>query len=173
MTTAGIEDLCEEADVPNGEQVDGQSSRNYFYCVWGKTNYESCPTGTVFDPFSEACQIPYHVREASTALTAGQAHLSVLPLGVSNLNATLTYSVGSSTSPVMNAPIYFTSQNGTHLCIGWTNGLGHASCNASGLLGTVDQLLRGYTATYGGNGYNNSHMSTLKEAGGHGTVSLL
>jgi len=79
-----------------------------------------------------------------TALRAGTATLSVLPLGVAGLKATLT----SSGTPLPGQTIAFTATDGTPLCTAVTGADGRATCNsAPGLPTTLGVLCKGYTAT--------------------------
>lgn len=103
------------------------------------------------------------IQQAPTTLTAGNGHLSLLPLGVTGLNATLT----SNGTPVAGQTIAFTADDGTPLCQAVTDANGHASCNAvPPILTTVGVLLGGYQASFAGNIY-------LKSSSAHGSLELL
>lgn len=163
--------LC--SNTGPGEYPNGQDSTSFIRCEQGLPHVKQCPlnvdgTRLVFNTMLRVCD-PVPPSPVSTTLTAGGATVSLLPLGVQNLNATLTYSAGT---PVMNGTITFISKNGRVLCSATTDGNGHASCDASGLLSTVDELLRGYTAIYSGNAAAGS-PATFSSSTGHGTVSLL
>jgi YVTN family beta-propeller protein len=98
-----------------------------------------------------------------TTLTAGAAHLSLLPLGVTGLNATLS----SNGTPLAGQTIVFTANDGTPLCRAVTNASGHATCNAvPPILATVTVLLGGYQATFAGSVY-------YKPSAAHGSFQLL
>jgi YVTN family beta-propeller protein len=98
-----------------------------------------------------------------TTLTAGPGHLSLLPLGVTGLNATLT----SNGTPLAGQTIDFTATGGTPLCQAVTNASGYATCNAiPPILATVSVLLGGYNATFAGTVY-------YKPSSAHGPLQLL
>jgi YVTN family beta-propeller protein len=98
-----------------------------------------------------------------TTLTAGNGHLSLLPLGVTGLNATLT----SNGTPLAGQTIAFTANDGTPLCQAVTNASGYATCNAvPPILTTVGVLLGGYQATFAGSVYD-------KPSSAHGSLRLL
>lgn len=85
-----------------------------------------------------------------TALTAGTATLTRLPLGESDLNATLT----GDGVPIAGQKITFTDTTGEFLCGATTDNAGRAACSTSpGLLDSVGVLLGGYTATFAGSTY--------------------
>ena len=103
------------------------------------------------------------IKPAPTALSAGTAYLTLLPLGESNLNATLT----SNGAPVSGQTIRFTDTSGEYLCSATTDEHGRASCNtAPGLLDSVGVLLGGYKATFAG---SRSYLPSWA----HGNTALL
>jgi hypothetical protein len=103
------------------------------------------------------------IAQDPTTLTAGTGHLSLLPLGATGLNATLT----SNGTPLAGQTIVFTADDGTRLCQAVTNASGHAACNAvPPILTTVAVLLGGYEATFAGSIY-------YKPSSAHGSLALL
>ncbi|WP_328296445.1 carbohydrate-binding module family 14 protein [Streptomyces sp. NBC_00435] len=147
---------------------DGTEPASFHQCQPGHLPVvKTCPETTLFDPSTQVCDWPHKIELAATAVKAGTAQLSVLPLGVSNLNATVTWDGLA----VPNALVTFTSASGKVLCTAHTDYSGRAACDAGGLLSTVDQLLRGYTATYTGN--TSDGGQTLAGSTGKGTIVLL
>ena len=103
------------------------------------------------------------IQPAPTTLTAGPGHLSLLPLGVTGLNATLT----SNGTPLAGQTIAFTADDGTPLCHAVTNASGVATCDAvPPILTTVGVLLGGYQATFAGSVF-------FKPSSAHGTLKVL
>jgi YVTN family beta-propeller protein len=103
------------------------------------------------------------IKPVATALSAGTAYLTLLPLGEGGLNATLT----AGGAPLAGQTITFTDVNGWPLCHATTNAKGRAVCDtAPGLLDTVGVLLSGYRASYAGN-------QNYLPSSAHGNTALL
>ncbi|MFI5868207.1 carbohydrate-binding module family 14 protein [Streptomyces sp. NPDC051546] len=150
---------------------DGSDATKFIQCDTGNQPVvKTCPEGTAFNAPQELCDWPQDAQSA-TRVTAGTARLSVLPLGVTGLKATVAFETGGGFLGLQNAKVTFTSAAGSVLCTAVTDGAGHASCDATGLLATVDQLLRGYTATYTGTTLDGTPI--LTGSTGKGTITLL
>ncbi|MFD3760866.1 carbohydrate-binding module family 14 protein [Streptomyces sp. NPDC058622] len=172
VAVAGFAAPAQAAAPPGGCNTtrllpDGGDPGVFYQCDADLTPVtKHCPQGTTFDPLRMVCG--WELEELiPTTVKAGTAKLSVLPLGVSNLNATVTTNGWG----LYNALVTFTSASGKVLCTARTDIFGQASCDAGGLLSTVDQLLRGYTATYTGNAKDG--LQALAGSTGKGTIVLL
>ncbi|MFD3701306.1 carbohydrate-binding module family 14 protein [Streptomyces sp. NPDC058646] len=133
----------------------------------GAPMVKTCPEGTAFKAAEQLCDFPQDAG-LSTAAKAGTAKLSVLPLGVTDLNADITYNdLSFGVTGLPYAKVTFTSAAGKTLCTATADLQGHATCDAGGLLSTVDQLLRGYT------GADRDGDSLITGSTAKGTIVLL
>ncbi|CAM5331651.1 hypothetical protein SAVIM338S_00929 [Streptomyces avidinii] len=140
----------------------------------------SCPEGLWFNEegrpgpvcdWPDGGNIYSHAPTGATTLTTSPARLQKLPLKVVGLKATLK-------TGLIGVPITFKSKTGKVLCTATTESVNYysntvgapsvATCDStSGLLGTVNDLLLGYTATFAGrDGHFNASTAS-------GTVNLL
>ncbi|MER8047806.1 carbohydrate-binding module family 14 protein [Streptomyces sp. NPDC094032] len=165
------------ACVDDDNYGNGSNINGFFRCMSGRGVAMDCPkldqagNRLAFNVDSQVCDWPWVVGATPTKVTAGNAKLRALPLpiGIQGLNAQVT--AGTTDRPVINALVTFTTQGGQQLCTARTDDSGRATCNASGLLNTVTELLTGYKATYAGVPDNGG--ASYKASSGSGTVSLL
>ncbi|MCX5404052.1 carbohydrate-binding module family 14 protein [Streptomyces sp. NBC_00335] len=138
----------------------------------------TCPDGLLFNEGARpgpVCDWPDQVHSqaptGATTLTAAPAHLQKLPLKVVGLKATLK-------TGLIGVPITFKSKSGKVLCTATTQSVNYydntrgapsvATCDStSGLVGTVTDLLLGYTASFAG------RDGLFEASTGNGTVKLL
>ncbi|WP_371618335.1 chitin binding peritrophin-A domain-containing protein [Streptomyces sp. NBC_00454] len=136
-----------------------------------------CPGGLLYnaDARPATCDWPDQVHSqaptGATTLTAAPAHLQKLPLKVVGLKATLK-------TGLIGVPITFKSKSGKVLCTATTQSVNYydntrgapsvATCDSTaGLVGTVTDLLLGYTASFAG------RDGLFEASTGNGTVKLL
>ncbi|MFD7032117.1 carbohydrate-binding module family 14 protein [Streptomyces sp. NPDC059917] len=144
-----------------------QDQRFYVQCANGVATVLPCPGGQVFDLGQQACDLPERVRPAvATETTAGPAKLNGLLFGVRNLSTTIRMADGP--AGLDGVPVTFTTAGGRTLCTAVTDQYGAARCDSPARLNVpLDEILRGYRATYGGiDGIYRPSTAT-------GTVSLL
>ncbi|MFG2622519.1 chitin binding peritrophin-A domain-containing protein [Streptomyces sp. NPDC048507] len=144
-----------------------QDDRFYVQCVNGVAIVLPCPAGQVFAAVPQVCDLPERVRPAvATEITAGPARLNGLLLGVKGLHSTLR--MNGAPAGLDGVPVVFTTVGGKLLCTAVTDQFGAAGCDAPARLTIpLDEILRGYRATFQGIG----GIYTASSAAG--TVSLL
>ncbi|MFF3017628.1 chitin binding peritrophin-A domain-containing protein [Streptomyces sp. NPDC057939] len=129
-----------------------QDHRFYVQCAAGVATVHACPTGQVFAAVPQVCDTPDRVRPAvATVAGAGPAKLNGLLFGVKNLNATVR--IVDAPAGLDGVPITFTTLGGRPLCTAVTDQFGEARCDSPARPTIpLDELLRGYRATYAGIG---------------------
>ncbi|MDA5285393.1 chitin binding peritrophin-A domain-containing protein [Streptomyces sp. NPDC054904] len=129
-----------------------QDHRFYVQCAAGIATVHACPTGQVFSPGPQICDTPDRVRPAAaTVAGAGPAKLNGLLFGVKNLNATVR--IVDAPAGLDGVPVTFTTIGGRQLCTAVTDQFGAARCDSPPRLTVpLDEILRGYRATYAGIG---------------------
>ncbi|MFD9457115.1 carbohydrate-binding module family 14 protein [Streptomyces sp. NPDC059985] len=129
-----------------------QDHRFYVQCAAGIATVHACPTGQVFAPGPQVCDAPDRVRPAAaTVAGAGPAKLNGLLFGVKNLNVTVR--IVDAPAGLDGVPITFTTLGGRQLCTAVTDQFGAARCDSPPRLTVpLDEILRGYRATYAGIG---------------------
>lgn len=129
-----------------------QDQRFYVQCGGGIATVVACPTGQVYAPGTQLCEAPELVRPAvATATTAGPAKLNGLLFGVKNLSTTVR--IADAPAGLDGVPVTFTTVGGRTLCTAVTDQFGAARCDTPARLTIpLDELLRGYRATYAGIG---------------------
>ncbi|WP_327167700.1 chitin binding peritrophin-A domain-containing protein [Streptomyces subrutilus] len=166
---------------PGGYYQHLSDPRTFWQCdsVYRPTRH-SCPEGLWFNQearpgpicdWPDGNNIYSRAPEGPTTLTTTPARLQKLPLKVVGLKATLK-------TGLIGVPITFKSKSGKVLCTATTESVSYyentvgapsvATCDSTaGLLGTVNDLLLGYTATFAGrDGHFNASTA-------NGTVNLL
>ncbi|MFD3875141.1 carbohydrate-binding module family 14 protein [Streptomyces sp. NPDC058623] len=136
-------------------EVDGrlprpQDHRFYVQCKAGIATVHACPAGQVFAAGPQLCDAPDRVRPAVATLAgAGPAKLNGLLFGVKNLNATVR--IADAPAGIDGVPLTFTTLGGRTLCTAVTDQFGVARCDTPPRLTIpLDEILRGYRATYAG-----------------------
>ncbi|MCP3757663.1 chitin binding peritrophin-A domain-containing protein [Streptomyces sp. TBY4] len=129
-----------------------QDHRFYVQCAGGVATVVTCPTGQVYAAGPQLCQAPELVRPAvATVATAGPAKLNGLLFGVRNLSTTVR--IADAPAGLDGVPVTFTTLGGRTLCTAVTDQFGAARCDSPARLTIpLDELLRGYRATYAGIG---------------------
>ncbi|MCX4777265.1 carbohydrate-binding module family 14 protein [Streptomyces sp. NBC_01264] len=129
-----------------------QDQRFYVQCGGGTATVVACPTGQVFAPGTQLCEAPELVRPAvATVTTAGPAKLNGLLFGVRNLSTTVR--IADAPAGLDGVPVTFTTVGGRTLCTAVTDQFGAARCDSPARLTIpLDEILRGYRATYAGIG---------------------
>ncbi|MCX5299476.1 carbohydrate-binding module family 14 protein [Streptomyces sp. NBC_00193] len=129
-----------------------QDQRFYVQCAGGVATVVPCPTGQVYAPGTQLCEAPELVRPAvATLTTAGPAKLNGLLFGVKNLSTTVR--IADAPAGLDGVPVTFTTVGGRTLCTAVTDQFGAARCDTPARLTIpLDELLRGYRATYAGTG---------------------
>ncbi|MFF4321507.1 chitin binding peritrophin-A domain-containing protein [Streptomyces sp. NPDC001568] len=129
-----------------------QDHRFYVQCAAGVATVHACPTGQVFAAGPQLCDTPDRVRPAVATLAgAGPAKLNGLLFGVKNLNATVR--ITDAPAGLDGVPVTFTTLGGRQLCTAVTDQFGAARCDSPPRLTIpLDEILRGYRATYAGIG---------------------
>ncbi|WP_051862856.1 carbohydrate-binding module family 14 protein [Streptomyces ochraceiscleroticus] len=153
------------SSCPPGQEFmpHGGSPEKFIHCSSdGRPYVQSCPAQLFWNLKLLTCDYPSSVVKQPTRLSAGTATLRLVPPGLRNLNATVTWGGGQ---PVPLGTVDFTTTTGQRLCTAETDFAGRTSCDVSGRL-PVQELLNGYTATYRGH-------QPLKSSTGHGTVRVL
>ncbi|WP_328297726.1 chitin binding domain-containing protein [Streptomyces sp. NBC_00435] len=129
-----------------------QDQRFYVQCAGGVATVLACPTGQVYSPAAQLCDVPAQVRPAvATAATAGPAKLNGLLFGVKNLSTTVR--IADAPAGLDGVPVTFTTLGGRLLCSAVTDQFGAARCDTPARLTIpLDEILRGYRANYAGIG---------------------
>ncbi|MET9609035.1 chitin binding peritrophin-A domain-containing protein [Streptomyces sp. NPDC006512] len=129
-----------------------QDHRFYVQCTAGVATVHPCPAGQVFAAVPQVCDSPDRVRPAAaTAAAAGPAKLNGLLFGVKNLNATVR--IADAPAGLDGVPVTFTTVGGRPLCTAVTDQFGAARCDSPARLTIpLDEILRGYRASYAGIG---------------------
>ncbi|MCX5197771.1 chitin binding domain-containing protein [Streptomyces sp. NBC_00249] len=151
-TASTAEERCGTAD---SRLARPQDHRFYVQCHAGVATVLPCPTGQVFSPVPQLCDAPERVRPAApTALAAavrGPARLNGLLFGVKNLSATVR--IDGAPAGLDGVPVTFTTLGGRTLCTAVTDQFGAAGCDSPARLSIpLDEILRGYRASYQGIG---------------------
>ncbi|MER5636518.1 carbohydrate-binding module family 14 protein [Kitasatospora sp. NPDC002227] len=147
---------------PNQYYGDPNDPTKFWECSNGVAYRFDCPAGLHWDTKLLTCNYPEQVPFGRSTTKAGTAHLTLLPLGLANLNAHFEPPEGIGPW----ADVTFTAADGTVLCTAQADSHGNASCDADpSVLGLVGDLLTGYIATYAG--------EAAEPSSGHGTIALL